>query len=852
MGAANCCKKPEQIVCEEIKENGEGDKMNALDQDSYPQDTEYVFNGNAYPQDDKAQQEVSNQMLYEQEGSPKIGGAYEVAINSSSPIQYDQVEVQTPEKINQEVLVQNEMNNNQYSPEELAMYQNQININAKPDSYKEEIQELNQNEKPENLENLNQNQDQEEIPIKESNGPKQIEIKQSDISNLGAVKFSSLISQRSAAPVNTISQVVQSQQVIQTPETNSKALKIQQVPQTTSQIQVKEVEEGEDLNKYFQIPTNLAKAKTTIPSNIQINDMQKFIQQNQSQKGDGNVASVTPIAENDDINNVNNYFNQLSSVPQTQTDNMTDEEILNKYFSKTTSQEVKPEEIIHNNLNVQNIINMKDLPPTFGSHDINNFKQTTTTTTTKTTGNIPAALTSSEIKKIIDMKDLPETLGSNDINNFKQTTTTTTTKTTGNIDLKNIPGALTSSEIKKIIDMKDLLTTFGSNDIKNFKQTTTTTTTKTTGNIPGALTASQIKSIIDMKDLPETFGSSNISKVNKTTVTSTTSTTPANINLKNLPDSIGSNDIKNFKQTTTTTTTKTTGNIPGALTASQIKSIIDMKDLPETFGSSNISKVNKTTVSSTTTTTPANIDLKQFGLEQNPSMGQFNSQQIDLKQFGLEPMGSQISTAGKNKQVTTVTKSVQKNVSNPTDDYSKYFQNIQTSSNNPIDLQQFGLEKNASNISNILQGSNIAFKQQGQTSVSSANYGTNNDLGITSASTPIITNDNYGKYFKTTKTTTTSLNQTGIPYSTNVNLNNYGINIPQGKTTTTTTTTKTSGIPISSSSVTQNYTLPANYAANKVTSSKVTKTYVGPTQTSSYNYSYNIPTITPTTTTVKK
>ena len=824
MGAANCCKKPEQIVCEEIKENGEGDKMNALDQDSYPQDTEYVFNGNAYPQDDKAQQEVSNQKLYEQEGSPKIGGAYEVAINSSSPIQYDQVEVQTPEKINQEVLVQNEMNNNQYSPEELAMYQNQININAKPDSYKEEIQELNQNEKPENLENLNQNQDQEEIPIKESNGPKQIEIKQSDISNLGAVKFSSLISQRSAAPVNTISQVVQSQQVIQTPETNSKALKIQQVPQTTSQIQVKEVEEGEDLNKYFQIPTNLAKAKTTIPSNIQINDMQKFIQQNQSQKGDGNVASVTPIAENDDINNVNNYFNQLSSVPQTQTDNMTDEEILNKYFSKTTSQEVKPEEIIHNNLNVQNIINMKDLPPTFGSHDINNFKQTTTTTTTKTTGNIPAALTSSEIKKIIDMKDLPETLGSNDINNFKQTTTTTTTKTTGNIDLKNIPGALTSSEIKKIIDMKDLPETLGSNDINNFKQTTTTTTTKTTGNIdlkniPGALTSSEIKKIIDMKDLPTTFGS---------------------------------NDIKNFKQTTTTTTTKTTGNIPGALTASQIKSIIDMKDLPETFGSSNISKANKTTVTSTTTTTPANIDLKQFGLEQNPSMGQFNSQQIDLKQFGLEPMGSQISTAGKNKQVTTVTKSVQKNVSNPTDDYSKYFQNIQTSSNNPIDLQQFGLEKNASNISNILQGSNIAFKQQGQTSVSSANYGTNNDLGITSASTPIITNDNYGKYFKTTKTTTTSLNQTGIPYSTNVNLNNYGINIPQGKTTTTTTTTKTSGIPISSSSVTQNYTLPANYAANKVTSSKVTKTYVGPTQTSSYNYSYNIPTITPTTTTVKK
>ena len=42
------------------------------------------------------------------------------------------------------------------------------------------------------------------------------------------------------------------------------------------------------------------------------------------------------------------------------------------------------------------------------------------------------------------MKDLPATFGSNDINNFKQTTTTTTTKTTGNVDLRNLPTALTS------------------------------------------------------------------------------------------------------------------------------------------------------------------------------------------------------------------------------------------------------------------------------------------------------------------------------------------------------------------------------------------------------------------------
>ena len=79
---------------------------------------------------------------------------------------------------------------------------------------------------------------------------------------------------------------------------------------------------------------------------------------------------------------------------------------------------------------------MKDLPNTFGSNDINNFQQktTTTTTTTKTTGNvdlsnIPSALTNSEIKKIVEMKDLPNTFGSNDINNFQQKTTTTTTTT---------------------------------------------------------------------------------------------------------------------------------------------------------------------------------------------------------------------------------------------------------------------------------------------------------------------------------------------------------------------------------------------------------------------------------------
>ena len=68
MGSANCCKKPEEILIDEIKNNGEGDKVNPLDQDSYPQDTEYVLKANMNPEEEN----VPNQKLYEQEGSPRI------------------------------------------------------------------------------------------------------------------------------------------------------------------------------------------------------------------------------------------------------------------------------------------------------------------------------------------------------------------------------------------------------------------------------------------------------------------------------------------------------------------------------------------------------------------------------------------------------------------------------------------------------------------------------------------------------------------------------------------------------------------------------------------------------------
>ena len=927
MGSANCCKKPEEILIDEIKNNGEGDKVNPLDQDSYPQDTEYVLKANMNPEEEN----VPNQKLYEQEGSPRIDGAYELAVNESSPIKYKPVESSnqndshTPAYQNENENQQMEIdpqNINQYSPEELAAYQNQIKLNANANVNEDEI---DQNNHPDDTQNENIKQNKE---IQNSNI--------SNASNKGGVDLAVLASQKSAAPINSLTQVVQANQIIQTPLSNNQVLNIQkniiqqEQKQINNQIQVKEPEEGEDLNKYFQIPTSLAKSKTTIPNNINLNAMQNLIGQNQIQKKNtGNVASVTPLEGNDDINQ---YFTQLSPQMQ-QNENLSDQEILNRYFSHAVSEEIKPENIVQNQLNLQNIVNLKDLPDTFGSANIqqvvmkqqpqttttttvtktsqnlpgndinNNIKQKTVTTTTKTTGNvdlrnIPSALTNSEIKRIVDMKDLPSTFGSNDINNFQQkttTTTTTTTKTTGNVDLSNIPSALTNSEIKKIVDMKDLPTTFGSNDINNFQQktTTTTTTTKTSRNvdlrnIPSALTNSEIKRIVDMKDLPTTFGSNDINNFNQKTTTTTTTTqatgsipkalTPEEIqkiiNMKDLPETIGSstmtnvkkttvttttnasgNNINNLKPITTTTKTETTGSIPKALTQEEIQKIINMKDLPETIGSSTMTNVKKTTVT-TTSTSPANIDLKQFGLEQNPSLGPTTSELIDLKQFGLEPTSSAVSNTG-NKQVTTVTKTVQNSGVLPTEDYSKYFQNIQTSSS-PIDLQQFGLEKNESNISNILQGSNITFKQPGQSVVSSTNNTQYKKVISSATSTPVTTTTDYNQYFKTGNTITTTGNQNRINSSAAVNpAYNYTVTTPYTKTKTTTTTTKASGIPVSTTSyVTKNYNynIPTNYTTNKVTTTKTTKSYEVPVQTTGYNYSYsyNIPTTTTTTTTIKK
>ena len=219
MGAANCCKKPtEVVVIEEIK-NTDGEKINGLEHDSIPQDTEFVH------KDDIYQQEVSNQMLYEQELSPQIGGAYEVQIKESTP----------------------EQNNDQINED----FQNYNNI--QPAEF--------------------QNQNQEEL------------------------KQYNLINEN---PNNNINNNINQNQ----PD------EINNIPNAEQQIEQIKQNEEEDLNKYFQIPPGnynninnninvLEKSKTTNINDLDMEQIQKLIEQHQNQTQTQTQNQQQPI------NNIN-------------------------------------------------------------------------------------------------------------------------------------------------------------------------------------------------------------------------------------------------------------------------------------------------------------------------------------------------------------------------------------------------------------------------------------------------------------------------------------------------------------------------------------------------------------------
>lgn len=324
MGAANCCKKPTEIVIiEEIKNNDE-EKINPLEHDSIPQDTEFVH------RDDNYQQEVSNQNLYEQEYSPQIGGAYEVQIKESTP----------------------EQNNNQIN-EDYANYniqQGEIQYQNPEDqnnNYEELVQYNLINENP----NINQSPNQ-------PGDMNQFEIQQSNASNTGPIDLAQISSQRNEAPVEQIQKDI--------------------IPQNINQI--KQTEE-EDLNKYFQLPPGqynnvLEKSKTSIPNDLDMEQIQKLIQQHESQ-------SQQPFNNT----NIKEEKNENENQP-----------------------ELKLTE-------VNDIINMKNLPNTSNSNNINQMQETT-----------PTTFTDEQIQNLINAQNLPQSsFDSNAIMNQNQSTGTTTT-----------------------------------------------------------------------------------------------------------------------------------------------------------------------------------------------------------------------------------------------------------------------------------------------------------------------------------------------------------------------------------------------------------------------------------------
>ena len=676
MGAANCCKKPSEIVLNDEIKQAEGEKQNAQDRDSYPQDTEFI------QKEEYAQQDISNQKLYEQESSPKIGGAYEVPINESSPVQYNQIGEYDNNMQNLN------LNLDQYNQEELAQYNlnNQIINNG-------EIKDL------ENINQTEQSVQKPGEPIKND----AIQSNISNISNLQQGDNPTLISQRSAAPINLISQVANTKQMASIPESNNEEINI---PQQPSQIQPQQQQEKEDLNKYFQIPSNisnpLAKTKTSEPGNINMDDIEKLIQQNQNQQQAnlGNIASVAPTKENDDLNK---YFKSMTLANQNPID-------LNKFFQTGIKQ--------------NDIINMKDLPETFGSNNINNYipqqQETKTTTTIKTTQveNINPA----ELKKIeVNVNEsLPETFGSNNIQQLgleqypETKINNNVSEKIETIDMKNIPKALTNSQMNEIINMKDLPQTFGSNNINTYNKTKTTTITKTTGdidlnNLQRNLTVSQINNIINMKDLPQTFGSNNM------------------------------------KQTTTTTISKTNDNIP-----------IDLKQYGITQEVSPSVESKEKDINRVTNTVQSSIEIptedysKYFGQQ---GVNQKTSSPVDLQQIDISNIlhGSNITFKQPSQDLNSYANINNYQVSQPVIKTTVSSPIVTTGNVNNLNTQKTTTTTTTTNINPTL----VAQSTVTSPGINLNNYGLNNAQ-------------------QKTTTTTTTIKTTGIPTGT-AYTQNYGL-----------------------------------------------------------------------------
>ena len=662
MGAANCCKKPDEIIVEELNYVSPNDignnKINAIDEGGFPHDTERIYYSSVVSEGEnmKGTQVVSNQNLYEKSNLSKRDGAYEAPINGSN---YNNT--------NQNV-VQN-INNLRMGNEGVSL--GGVDLNTVTASQKGQVNNQLLNAGPKQTAKVTKTMEYKRRVVNEQNVSPQFasvnmqQIKNADLYNATATTTTTTHKTGNVATVTPlsnnedISKYFKQTNVAQKEPNESQNNYLKQQQQIAiGNIDMKDLPEvfgSSDINNFKQTTTTTTKVignldSKNIPGAFPSSDIQKFKQITTTTETTGKVDSKDQPGKPDSSEN---NFKQITTT-------ITKEEILNT----------------------------KDLPEVFGSSDINNFKKITTTTI-ETTGNIDSKdqvgkkdsnnlqQTTTKITKeeIINMKDLPEVFGSSDIQNFKKITTTT--ETTGNADLKdhpdkkdfsdnNLQQTVTKITKEEIINMKDLPEVFGSSDIQNFKKITTTTT-ETTGivdskdqagkkdvgdnNIQQTTTKITKEEIINMKDLPEVFGSSDIQNFKKITTTTettgnadlkdhpdknnssdnnvkqttTTVTKEEIINMKDLPEVFGSSDINNFKKITTTTTTETTGNIDSkdqlginessdnnvkqTKTTVTKEEIINMKDLPEVFGSSDINNFKKITTTTTTETT-GNVDIK--------------------------------------------------------------------------------------------------------------------------------------------------------------------------------------------------------------------------------------------------
>ena len=469
MGAANCCRRPDEIIIEDFKDNNQ---FTAIDQNSYPEDTEQVFKSNEIIEEKNKNQE-SNQKLYEQEVSnSKIGGVYEVAINASNS--ENNYEEENKDKSNNIIKSKNLSQDNleQNEREEQEVHQNEknenenINININKNSQISEKSNINnENQEKTNYEDLvnqigneatlkalkmdnkeintvsntnqqslqnNLNLNNYNIQQNHSENPRAIDLKtfEPNYVNLKTFPIGDIKNPNPNVNIERKNQFIFDDYDPNEPQnTNVINHNINEINQRGETLQIND----NNSNQYFQQVTSnendnekqgVDLNQLTVNNNTQAQgglDMNKVLEMqqkgNQDMKKNEHISSEVQNDENQNI------------------DSNEEKEIQNDSLNPKDSVKKNKNNQI-NNVN----IDMQSQPQDVGSSNINNYNQENNITST--TDNIDMNNINIDMNNFnIEMKDLPETFGSSNINNFNQVETTTMTNEIGNTDMNGLPSS---------------------------------------------------------------------------------------------------------------------------------------------------------------------------------------------------------------------------------------------------------------------------------------------------------------------------------------------------------------------------------------------------------------------------